>query len=133
MKVNDKIRGRRVRDGRQVEGIVLEINKNTFTICNSRTGLSDLVYMDGAILIEHEEEKLYEVVLFNDGTDRLLLMELAEHSWEIDWECNNDGCRTQWFTKQQIISHDERYWSFAVPVKKEGRFWSFLLPVENEE
>lgn len=54
VKVNDKIRGRRVRDGQQVEGIILEINKNTFTIVDSQTKLSDLVYMLGAELLLSE-------------------------------------------------------------------------------
>jgi len=68
---------------------------------------------------EVEKESLYEVVFMEADGERYLLAELGESYFEIIPESENDGYRSQWFTEQEIIAIDERYWPFAVKVDGE--------------
>lgn len=63
-----------------------------------------------------DKEQLYEVEFWRDHTERYLLMELSEGSYEIVSESENEGYRSQWFTEEQIKAIDSRFWAFAVPV-----------------
>lgn len=78
-----------------------------------------------------EKEQIYEVVFYEDESDRWLLTQLGENSYEIIPESKNDGYRTQWFTEEKIKAINEKYWGFRHPMDKQCQM--FTVPVEEEE
>ncbi|WP_181429570.1 DUF1642 domain-containing protein [Enterococcus plantarum] len=78
-----------------------------------------------------EKEQIYEVVFYEDESDRWLLTQLGENSYEIIPESKNDGYRTQWFTEEKIKAINEKYWGFRHPMDKQCQM--FTVPVEEDE
>lgn len=91
--------------------------------------MDDLLSLANGYIVE--KEQLYEVVFHEDESDRWLLMQLGESSYEIVPESENDGYRTQWFSETEIKAINEKYWVFRHPVDEQCQ--SFAVPVEEEE
>ena len=74
MNVNDEIRAVRTRDKVEVNGVILKVNMNTFTIIDSKTKLNELVYMGGAVLVRAQAVRRCKRCGFlrtNEGFEKL--------------------------------------------------------------